>query len=53
LFGIYITDPDGIQKKIPFLDASGNTVMEWIPANSQNKRARNQTLRIRCRFLFP
>ena len=38
LFGIYITDPDGIQKKIPFLDASGNTVMEWIPANSQNKR---------------
>jgi hypothetical protein len=38
LFGIYITDPEGIQKKIPFMDASGNTVMEWIPANSQNKR---------------
>lgn len=38
LFGIYVTDPDGIQKKIPFTDASGNTIMEWIPANSQNKR---------------
>jgi flagellar hook assembly protein FlgD len=37
-FGIYITDPDGIQKRIPFMDASGNTVMEWIPATSQNKR---------------
>ncbi len=38
LFGIYLTDPDGIQKRIPFVDASGNTIMEWIPATSQNKR---------------
>ncbi|MBM3185277.1 MAG: hypothetical protein FJZ67_03180 [Bacteroidetes bacterium] len=38
LFGIYLTDPDGNQKRIPFTDASGNTVMEWIPATSQNKR---------------
>ena len=38
LFGIYLTDPDGIQKHIPFMDISGNMVMEWIPANSQNKR---------------
>jgi hypothetical protein len=38
LFGIYITDPDGIQSRIPFMDASGNTVMQWIPAESQSKR---------------
>lgn len=38
LFGIYITDPDGIQTKIPFMDAAGNTVMQWIPAESQHKR---------------
>ena len=26
------------QVKIPFLDGDGNTVMQWIPANSDNKR---------------
>lgn len=38
LFGIYITDPLGVQRKIPFVDANGNTVMSWIPADGQNKR---------------
>jgi flagellar hook assembly protein FlgD len=38
LFGIYLKDPDGIQKKIPFVDVNGNTVMQWIPASNQNKR---------------
>lgn len=38
LFGIYLTDPDGVQKRIPFVDGSGNPIMEWIPANAQNKR---------------
>jgi hypothetical protein len=38
LFGIFLTDPEGIQKKIPFVDANGNTIMQWIPANGQNKR---------------
>lgn len=38
LFGIYLTDPDGNQKRIPFVDGSGNTVMQWIPAETQNKR---------------
>jgi len=38
LFGIYLTDPDGIQKHIPFIDVSGNMIMEWVPANAQNKR---------------
>jgi hypothetical protein len=37
LFGIYLTDPTGIQKKIPF-ELNGQTVMQWIPANGQNKR---------------
>jgi hypothetical protein len=38
LFGVYITDPAGQLIKIPFVDGIGNTVMQWIPANSQNKR---------------
>jgi hypothetical protein len=38
LFGIYITDPDGIQTRIPFIDAQGNTIMQWIPADGQSKR---------------
>ena len=36
LFGIYLTGPDGIQKRIPFIDANGNTVMQFYPANAQN-----------------
>lgn len=38
LFAVYLTDPDGIQKRIPFVDQMGVTIMQWIPANSQNKR---------------
>ncbi len=38
LFGIYLTDPDGKQSRIPFMDADGNNIMQWIPAESQNKR---------------
>ena len=38
LFAIYLTDPDGIQKRIPFVNQMGVTIMQWIPANSQNKR---------------
>ena len=38
LFGIYLTDPDGIQSRVPFLDGTGNTVMHWIPGDeNQNK----------------
>lgn len=37
-FGIYLTDPSGIQRRIPFVDASGNVVMQWIPAEPQHKR---------------
>ncbi|MCE3294445.1 MAG: hypothetical protein K0R65_159 [Crocinitomicaceae bacterium] len=38
LFGIYITYPNGVQRKIPFMDGQGNTVMQWTPADAQNKR---------------
>jgi hypothetical protein len=37
LFGVYLTNPKGIQKRIPF-EANGQTVMQWIPADAQNKR---------------
>lgn len=38
LFGIYLTDPAGNQKRIPFVDGMGNTVMQWLPAESTHKR---------------
>lgn len=38
LFGVYLTDPAGNQKRIPFEDGAGNTIMQWIPADVQNKR---------------
>ena len=38
LFGIYLTDPGGNQSKVPFIDSKGNTIMQWVPANGQNKR---------------
>ena len=38
LFAVYLTDPNGVMKKIPFMDAQGNVIMEWIPANSANKK---------------
>jgi hypothetical protein len=37
-FGIYLTDPDGIQTRIPFMDGLGNVIMQWIPAESQHKK---------------
>ena len=38
LFGVYLTDPTGNVKRIPFTDGTGNTVMQWIPAEPQHKR---------------
>jgi hypothetical protein len=37
LFGIYLTNPKGVQKRIPF-ESNGQTIMQWIPADAQNKR---------------
>jgi hypothetical protein len=38
LFAIYLTDPDGEMRKIPFVDAQGTVIMEWVPANATNKK---------------
>jgi hypothetical protein len=38
LFGVYLTDPNGVQVRIPFMDNTGATIMQWIPASAQNKR---------------
>ena len=38
LFGVYLTYPSGDIKRIPFTDGQGNTIMQWIPAETQNKR---------------
>ncbi|MFN5417708.1 MAG: C25 family cysteine peptidase [Flavobacteriia bacterium] len=38
LFGIFLTSPDGVQKRIPFIDGNGNQVMQWYPAESMYKK---------------
>lgn len=38
LFGVYLTYPSGDIKRIPFTDGQGNTIMQWVPAEPQNKR---------------
>ena len=38
LFGVFLTYPDGTQKKIPFIDGNGNTILQWYPAESQYKK---------------
>ena len=37
-FGVYLTDPKGVQKRIPFMNSLGETIMQWIPADLQNKK---------------
>lgn len=37
-FGVYVIDPKGNQKRIPFMNSKGETVMQWIPADAQNKK---------------
>ena len=36
LFGIYLTDPNGVQKRVPFIDGNGQQILQWIPANEDN-----------------
>ena len=43
LFQVYVTNPLGVQKRIPFIDKKGNQIIQFIPANAQNKR---------CKLLF-
>ena len=37
-FWVYLTKPTGQQIRIPFTDGKGNKIMQWIPANTQNKK---------------
>ena len=37
-FGVYLTDPKGVQKRIPFMNSLGEVIMQWIPADAQNKK---------------
>lgn len=36
-FGIYLTYPNGNQRRLNFKNSSGETLMEWIPAGADNK----------------
>ena len=36
LFGIYLKHPDGVQKRVPFINSSGQQIMHWEPANGDN-----------------
>jgi len=38
LFGIYLTDPNGVQTRLNFRNGLGEQVMDWIPANATNKK---------------
>ncbi len=40
LFQIYVTNPLGVQKRIPFFDKKGNQIIQFIPATPQNKRCK-------------
>ena len=40
LFQIYVTNPLGIQKRIPFFDKKGNQIIQFIPATPQSKRCK-------------
>lgn len=37
-FGIFLTYPDGAVKRIPFIDETGQQVLQWIPADGSNLR---------------
>lgn len=36
LFAVYLKDPNGIQKRVYFIDGNGQVNMEWIPASSSS-----------------
>ena len=37
-FGIYLTDPNGVQKRLNFRNSAGEPLMDWIPADESNKK---------------
>ena len=38
LFGIYLTDPNGVQKRLFFKNGIGEQLMEWVPATPLTKK---------------
>ncbi|MFK8038226.1 MAG: C25 family cysteine peptidase [Crocinitomicaceae bacterium] len=38
LFGIYLTDPNGDQKRLNFRNSDGEPLLEWVPANANSKK---------------
>ena len=38
LFGIFLTDPKGNQKRVNFRNSAGEQNLDWVPANSTNKK---------------
>lgn len=38
LFGIYLTNPQGQQKRLNFRNGLGEPLLEWIPANTNSNR---------------
>lgn len=37
-FGIYLTSPNGVQKRLNFRNALGEPQMEWVPADASNRK---------------
>jgi Peptidase family C25 len=37
-FGIYLTDPNGLQKRMNFRNGLGEPMMEWIPADPSTRK---------------
>ncbi len=37
-FGIYLTNPSGVQQRLNFRNSLGEPLMEWIPADATNKK---------------
>ncbi len=37
-FGIYLTDPNGLQKRLSFRNSVGEQMLEWIPADASSKK---------------
>ena len=38
LFGIYLTNPDGQQKRLNFKNGLGEPLLEWVPANANSNK---------------
>lgn len=49
LFAVYVRDPNGVQRRVNFIDGNGQVNMEWIPASS----SANNKFKIVYRGNFP